>query len=27
MTITQLLNVFDCYDSVEDAVRAFGVAV
>jgi len=27
MTITQLLNVFDCYDSVEEAVRAFGVAV
>lgn len=27
MTITQLLNVFDCYDSVEDAVRAFGVTV
>jgi len=27
MTITQLLNVFDCYDSVEEAMRAFGVAV
>ena len=27
MTITQLLNVFDCYDSVEEAVRAFGVTV
>jgi anti-anti-sigma factor len=27
MTITQLLNVFDCYDSSEEAVRAFGIAV
>ena len=27
MTITQLLNVFDCYDSIDDAIRAFGAAL
>ncbi len=26
MTITQLLNVFDCFDSVEEAVAGFAVA-
>ena len=27
MTITQLLNVFDCYNSVDDAIRAFAATV
>jgi anti-sigma B factor antagonist len=27
MTITQLLNVFDCYDDADTAVRAFSAAV
>ena len=26
MTITQLLNVFDCFDSVDEAVAGFAVA-